>query len=470
MARAVTTRRKSLNTAIAWAVGLLIFFPILWTILTSFKTEAQAIASPPLFLNFNWNATRLANSRTLAKALGHSPYEIFAGIDVQANGFNTPTRWAALFPEDAPHVVSLGFFGTNWTFSNAPDQSVFYQRANRFWVGANRDPADTSTSSSWLGVAHYIPAQSTIDDLPFVTHFNTGQGHLYAFDGQVVADFDWNNRGLQDVLPTWRWRLDSAGAALFPELDWTDAYEGGTQLKVSGTLDATNDLALYQTALDLGASSRLQVAVKGITGGDPTHLSVGLAFENGGSIGPPTFLPVGDAASSDWNLVELDLSAFAGQTLAILSLRFDAPATVNDYEIFIGRLAVLDGDPVPPAPPTSPRIDNVDELDPQTATVRLQWTHSPDPVASYQVFRRNGDDSLSHLGGTANNAFFVPRVEREGIEPSTTLEIQAVGLDGARSAFAPKRFFWADTGIVFADGFESGNTSFWDRSSGEPKE
>ncbi len=54
MARAVTPRRKLINTAASWSVGLLIFFPILWTILTSFKTEAQAIASPPIFLGFDW--------------------------------------------------------------------------------------------------------------------------------------------------------------------------------------------------------------------------------------------------------------------------------------------------------------------------------------------------------------------------------------------------------------------------------
>ena len=54
MARAVTTQRKTFNTALAWTIGLLIFFPILWTILTSFKTEAQAIANPPLFLGFDW--------------------------------------------------------------------------------------------------------------------------------------------------------------------------------------------------------------------------------------------------------------------------------------------------------------------------------------------------------------------------------------------------------------------------------
>jgi len=60
MARAVTSQRKALNTAIAWIIGLLIFFPILWTILTSFKTEAQAIASPPIFLGFNWTLENYA--------------------------------------------------------------------------------------------------------------------------------------------------------------------------------------------------------------------------------------------------------------------------------------------------------------------------------------------------------------------------------------------------------------------------
>ncbi len=60
MARAVTNNRKALNTAVAWLVGLLIFFPILWTILTSFKTEATAIADPPVFLFFDWTLDNYA--------------------------------------------------------------------------------------------------------------------------------------------------------------------------------------------------------------------------------------------------------------------------------------------------------------------------------------------------------------------------------------------------------------------------
>ena len=44
MARAVSTRRKIGFTVAAWVVALLIFFPILYTIITSFKSETEAIA------------------------------------------------------------------------------------------------------------------------------------------------------------------------------------------------------------------------------------------------------------------------------------------------------------------------------------------------------------------------------------------------------------------------------------------
>ena len=66
MARRATGARKIVVTAIAWGIGLAIFFPILWTILTSFKTEAEAIASPPSFLAFEWTLENYAevNSRS----------------------------------------------------------------------------------------------------------------------------------------------------------------------------------------------------------------------------------------------------------------------------------------------------------------------------------------------------------------------------------------------------------------------
>jgi sorbitol/mannitol transport system permease protein len=44
MARAASTQRKTVMTVLAWAVALLLFFPVLYTIVTSFKTEGEAVA------------------------------------------------------------------------------------------------------------------------------------------------------------------------------------------------------------------------------------------------------------------------------------------------------------------------------------------------------------------------------------------------------------------------------------------
>ena len=60
MARSVKNQQKIINTILAWSIGLFIFFPILWTILTSFKTEGQAINDPPLFLFFDWTLDNYA--------------------------------------------------------------------------------------------------------------------------------------------------------------------------------------------------------------------------------------------------------------------------------------------------------------------------------------------------------------------------------------------------------------------------
>jgi sorbitol/mannitol transport system permease protein len=60
MSRHVSTTRKTFMTALAWTVAIAIFFPILWTFLTSFKTEAEAIASPPSFFMFDWTLENYA--------------------------------------------------------------------------------------------------------------------------------------------------------------------------------------------------------------------------------------------------------------------------------------------------------------------------------------------------------------------------------------------------------------------------
>jgi len=46
MARAISNQKKIMNTAVAGTLGFLMFFPILWILILSFKTEEDAIRAP----------------------------------------------------------------------------------------------------------------------------------------------------------------------------------------------------------------------------------------------------------------------------------------------------------------------------------------------------------------------------------------------------------------------------------------
>ncbi|MGL4237434.1 carbohydrate ABC transporter permease [Tabrizicola sp.] len=50
-----------ITTIAAWSVALIIFFPVLWMILTSFKTEASAVASPPELFTADWTLENYAD-------------------------------------------------------------------------------------------------------------------------------------------------------------------------------------------------------------------------------------------------------------------------------------------------------------------------------------------------------------------------------------------------------------------------
>ena len=99
MARAVTNRRKIIVSLLAWCIGLMIFFPILWTVLTSFKTEAEAIASPPLFLNFDWTLENYGEVQERSNYFRHfwNSVVISFGSTVLGLLIAIPAAWAMAF-------------------------------------------------------------------------------------------------------------------------------------------------------------------------------------------------------------------------------------------------------------------------------------------------------------------------------------------------------------------------------------
>lgn len=396
-----------------------------------------------MFLNFRWSTRLLANSRSYAQMLGRSPYDLYAGLNVEATGYNRTVLWTAIFPEGQPHVVSLGFYRPEWTYNISTGPADFYQRDNRFWIGENRDPSNTTGTSSWRGIAHFIPAKSPITQLPFVTNFNTGHGRSYAINGQTLAPGEWNNLSTQDILPTWRWIVESAGSKLVPELDWDDAYYGGTSLKIAGRLDAANRLKLYQTRLPISDDTNLRIAFKTGSVQSPTYMKVSLAFDDD----PTRFhdLPVGATTTADWNVTTFNLATFAGKTLAVIALQFQSDQVVNDYLIRIGQIAIYNGSIQAPAPPSGVVVEKRTDIDTTRATLRLKWKHSPDSIYIYNVYRRNPDNSLTYLGSTPNNAYFVAEVKRLGSELETIIEVEAVGPAFGHSTHATAQFQWDTT-------------------------
>src|SRR6202521_5233481 len=72
MARKVTSRRVWVSTAAAWFFGSLVFLPILWMVLTSFKTELDAFAMPPKFLFFHWTTENYATVQERSDYFHHA--------------------------------------------------------------------------------------------------------------------------------------------------------------------------------------------------------------------------------------------------------------------------------------------------------------------------------------------------------------------------------------------------------------
>ena len=92
------------RTLAAWAVTLLLFFPLGWLFLTAFKTELQAISVPPLFL---FEPT-LANFHEVQE---RSDYLLYAKNSVVTSVLSTLLGLAIA----APAAYSMAFFKSKHT-------------------------------------------------------------------------------------------------------------------------------------------------------------------------------------------------------------------------------------------------------------------------------------------------------------------------------------------------------------------
>ncbi len=99
MARRTPLPRMLLTTLVAWLVAGVVFFPILWMLLASFKTELAAVSLPPKFLFFQWTLENYAAVESRSDYLGHAWNSVVTafGSTLMAMAIAIPAAWAMAF-------------------------------------------------------------------------------------------------------------------------------------------------------------------------------------------------------------------------------------------------------------------------------------------------------------------------------------------------------------------------------------
>ena len=108
--------------------------------------EGNSVADS-MFLNFWWTTDSLApeellkTSAELAEEKQIDPYDLYAGVDIQSNGYDTPIKWNLFEKPDGGTYTSLGLYCPSWTYFSTDMIQEFWKRENKLWVNAKGDPS-----------------------------------------------------------------------------------------------------------------------------------------------------------------------------------------------------------------------------------------------------------------------------------------------------------------------------------------
>ena len=99
MARSVTAQRKILSTAISWTIAIIIFFPIFWILVLSFKTEGDAIRTPIEVLTSTWTLESYSIVQERSDYLKHFTNSVIIALGSTVLGIiiGVPAAWSMAF-------------------------------------------------------------------------------------------------------------------------------------------------------------------------------------------------------------------------------------------------------------------------------------------------------------------------------------------------------------------------------------
>ncbi len=446
------------------------------------------------FLNYNWNANFNNNNNeylppTLeyaAKELGRNPFDVYATFDLQGGSPKLSGdgeingRWQYLVDK----AVSIGIWSghdsnTFWEHrfkygSNPLEVQTTYQRLlERWFTNSNFNPVyaidddlevdeniDNSLETEFFGMSKFIAAQSTLcwdlEDEPFVSNFNIGNGSYFNWQGKRQHSKEWYNIGIQDYLPTWRWwwSVEPLGresseipVGMKAELSWNDAWMGGSSLRISGSNSGKSVLHLFKTKFALEPGDVVTVRYKINSGTADCSLLMGMGEECDKWTDSKQYKVFGSDIVSAYGWNERQFVVSENDELAIIALQFE---NSDKLDVNIGEVSIARGEYPMPDVPTITRaevlcthlngIDGKVIFDMNIGEGNNVGHYNIDHHASmYKLYVKviyNDSEQVTHMGCTTSWAgiFFsapmdVLKAEKESAQ--VQFGVSVVGLDMA---------------------------------------
>lgn len=415
--------------------------------------DGEAVADE-MFLNFWWTTEKLAGeellkaSAGLAKEKGIDPYDLYAGVDIQSNGYDTPVRWDLFENPEGGTYTSLGLYCPSWAYFSAGTVQDFWKQENKLWVNSKGDPsyeADVSgDDTQWRGVSAYVVERTAVTELPFVTNFCMGNGYGFYKNGQLISMLDWNNRSVSDILPTYRYIIENGeGNTLAADLDVGDAYYGGNSLILRGDVKEDTESVIKLYSADLDAQEQMIFTTAAKVRGPEVALDAVLALDDGSEV----ILEGDKKVGEEWTVVSYDAASLAGKTIKTISYRIKAGEDANGLQLRLGNITMAG-----PESFESASVSNVQVLDSEFdedgmyAGVRLAWESDVDSEY-YEIYRMNQDGTKSFLGVSNTDSFYIntlPRTDETNKSEFEVVPVNGLLEEGSGSAVVME---WPDNSI-----------------------
>ena len=419
-----------------------------------------------MFANYNWRDYTLSLSEQTAERLGRSSYDYYAGFDIQGRALRN-SNWSSL----KNHKISIGFWGahsqslihqsaTDNGTSDIAIQKAYLLKQELMFSGGNRNPAahpGINTSSTlanaslktFHGLATFLTAKSTINELPFVTRFNLGNGLSFRNEGKVTFNHKWYNLNTQDFMPTWRWWItDSndqvneliARDLVKADLIFEDAYFGGSCLSLHGKTEFSR-VKLFKTLLSVDGEDKISLTYK-VMNGTESKAKIFVSLKDNVTGYKEIALPAAQK-EGEWTTFETTLSKLGIDSEAqIAMIGLVVEGTSENYDLHVGELAVRDSKKV--HAPAQPMIKEKQIIRGQYNTVdfKLRYaskeesgdmkTYNEDVDTWYYeiLYQQEGQDEMLLTTTASWAAYVVDAPIVKGDNRKVRFGVRAVAADG----------------------------------------